>query len=139
MNLEIGVAEGMRYLDDPHWIAADRTPRVVDDGRVDVILDASQPLPFRDNTFDEIYSGRCIGTYVTTRQSFEELVRVVKPGGRITLKMFEEDLWSYMSEVHSEEYVCRMRLLELEVTQSYPDDWVEGSEVMATWVKRRID
>ena len=50
-----------------------------------VIADASQPLPFPDAYFDGLISIEMIEHIVDWRASVREMVRVVKPGGRLVI------------------------------------------------------
>jgi SAM-dependent methyltransferase len=61
------------------------------------LVAAAESLPYRDNTFDSILSSDVIEHVVDDRQSAHELVRVLKPGGRIIL--FTPNRW-YPFETH---------------------------------------
>ena len=50
---------------------------------VDIALDLSKPLPFRDNTFDLIIANHVLEHVPGWWECFKELARVVKVGGRI--------------------------------------------------------
>lgn len=86
MMLDIGSNEGIHpeadigidiILNKDSWQAWE--------GRVDVCAEASK-LPFRDNIFNKVYSGACIGTYVPPSALYE-VFRTCKQGGVIELRV----------------------------------------------------
>ena len=50
----------------------------------DLVCDATK-LPFEDNSFDEIYAGHILEHFGRNENVLEEWVRVLKPGGKITV------------------------------------------------------
>lgn len=52
---------------------------------VDVVGDGNN-LPFKDETFDEVFSCRCIGHYARV----DEAIRVLKVGGKLRLFVWNE-------------------------------------------------
>jgi len=64
-----------------------RTPN-----EADIVADAHY-LPFRDNLFDEAYSCLCVGLYTGT-QAIDEMIRVCKSDGSITIVInIEDTIW----------------------------------------------
>lgn len=70
------------------WLNADILPR----NKCHIYLDATQPMPFRDDTFDFIYAEHMIEHigYRSAQQFVRECHRVLRPGG--ILRMSTPDL-----------------------------------------------
>lgn len=53
-------------------------------GKTTLVLADAQALPFRDHTFACVTAGFSLRNMVDLRQALAEMVRVVRPGGRVT-------------------------------------------------------
>jgi SAM-dependent methyltransferase len=74
------------------WLNSDLRPR----READIFLDASEPFPFEDGTFDYLFSEHFIHflEYPGAKKSLQECWRVLKPGGKI--RIAEANLWSFI-------------------------------------------
>jgi predicted SAM-dependent methyltransferase len=63
------------------------TLNIVWDRNVDYVLDASEHLPFVDNTFDMVYSSHSLEhiPWYQVEETLREWVRILKAGGRLEL------------------------------------------------------
>lgn len=61
------------------------------------LIAAAETLPYRDNTFDTILSHEVLEHVLDDRKSIQEMVRVLKPGGRVII--FVPNRW-YPFETH---------------------------------------
>jgi SAM-dependent methyltransferase/uncharacterized protein YbaR (Trm112 family) len=59
-------------------------------------------LPFRDQTFDFIFSIGVLHHTPNTREAFIQLPRLLKPGGRIAIWVYTTDMraWSWKSDIY---------------------------------------
>jgi SAM-dependent methyltransferase len=81
----------------PGFISADRIPS---DG-VDIVCDAEKPLPFLDNTVDEIFSRHLFEHIRNLVQLFEEVHRVCKPGARVVINVpYYTSIKAYKDPTH---------------------------------------
>lgn len=86
MKLDIGCGS-MKAGED--YIGVD----VIDEG-CDVLADA-RCLPFKDEVFDEVYSNACLGVEVN---GFDEALRVLKAGGIMSIKAYDDGVYKQMTE-----------------------------------------
>ena len=59
------------------------------------VVDARQPLPFRDDSFDIISCLGLLETLPQTEQILREIVRTLKPNGKLALSLYRG--WSALS------------------------------------------
>jgi len=73
------------------WLNTDLRPRHAND----IFLDARDPFPFDDATFDYIFAEHFVQDlpYQITKSMLRECCRVLKPGGKIRLAV--PNLWSF--------------------------------------------
>jgi SAM-dependent methyltransferase len=76
----------------PGWLNTDLRPRCPSDA----FLDAGEPFPFDDHTFDYVFSEHFIHflEYPGAKQALRECYRVLKPGGKV--RIAETNLWSFI-------------------------------------------
>ena len=65
----------------PGWINVDYRPGP----GVDVVADLENPLPWSDNTVDEVLASHVLEHLVRWEYTVEEVHRILKPGGRFTI------------------------------------------------------
>jgi len=102
MKLDIGSGEFPTF---PGYIALDNQedfPNVKniqreyrEAGQQLVIADGNQ-LPFKDDSFDEIFSNQCVGYYVT---AYDEIDRVLKQDGILKLGVWNEKVVTVLWEL----------------------------------------
>lgn len=87
MRLDIGAAEGPD-LNATHHLDISSPCEAYADGVVyeNYIVADAHVLPFKDNTFDEVFSGQCLGL-LTDSPSIHEAMRVLKLGGKLTIRI----------------------------------------------------
>lgn len=70
-----------------HRIDGFETLNIVPDPNVDYILDATEPLPFEEGTFDTIYASHILEhvAWYQVQQTLNEWVRVLKSGGMLEI------------------------------------------------------
>jgi len=66
-------------------IAARRNRRLIEAARVDVVLAGVESLPFADDFFDKVLCVHVLYFWKDLDVSLREIVRVLKPGGRLAL------------------------------------------------------
>lgn len=112
---------GQRYeaqveLFDIEWPfalkASEKTPHA--------IVAATESLPYRSNTFDTILSHEVIEHVANDRQTAREMVRVLKPGGRIVL--FCPNRW-YPFETHGHYWQGDYHFGNTPLINYLPDVW----------------
>jgi predicted SAM-dependent methyltransferase len=71
----------------PGWFNVDLHPHLQPELGVQFFLDAREPFPFADGTFDYIFSEHMIEhiTYLEARTMLAECYRAMKPGSRIRI------------------------------------------------------
>jgi SAM-dependent methyltransferase len=89
-NLRRNQAKRIRHLEigpEEEPLRGFETLNIVGGRNVDYVLDATQPLPFADATFDEIYSSHVLEhlPWYRTEAILREWVRILKPGGRLNI------------------------------------------------------
>lgn len=70
--------------------ATDLAQRSGNTDRVSFRLGDSQALPFSENSFDAVINECAVGIPDDSQQVLNEMVRVVKPGGRVVI---HESIW----------------------------------------------
>jgi len=66
-------------------IAAKRNRTLIEAGRIDVVLSGVEALPFPDAMFDKALCVHVLYFWKNIDMSLREIVRVLKPGGRLAL------------------------------------------------------
>jgi ubiquinone/menaquinone biosynthesis C-methylase UbiE len=66
-------------------IAAQRNRRLIEAARVDIVLAGVESLPFADDSFDKVLCVHVLYFWKDLDVSLREIVRVLKPGGRLAL------------------------------------------------------
>lgn len=90
-GLVLDVGGGNRQIDDARYVNLDYAPYA----EPDVIGDALA-LPFRDDSFDFVYSSGVFEHLKDPKKAAEEIYRITKPGGRILIGI------AFMQPIHSE-------------------------------------
>ena len=108
---------GTRLLDG--WLNSDFSPRSTDSIRID----ATQPLPFDDSTFEYVYSEHMIEHLQRSdgERLLGEITRVLRPGGRVRISTPDLDRLIALfrpAELHTED---ERRYIELIATKSITD------------------
>lgn len=92
LDIGIGTGRSARTLEDfaDHVVGIDRVPELLEVARRSfgervqvVVADATQRLPFEDNSFDYIGSAHLLSSFSdsATRHLYAEISRLLKPGG----------------------------------------------------------
>lgn len=84
----------------------------------DAIVSAGESIPFRDDTFDVVLSHEVIEHVIDDRRSAAEMVRVLKPGGRLLL--FCPNRW-YPFETHGHYWRGQYRFGNTPLINFLPD------------------
>ena len=93
-------AAQIRHRYTPHVEAFDIEAERVLEARVETphaVIAAAESLPYPDNQFDTILSHEVLEHVLDDRKSIQEMVRVLKPGGRVII--FVPNRW-YPFETH---------------------------------------
>jgi ubiquinone/menaquinone biosynthesis C-methylase UbiE len=69
-------------------------------GGVDMVLDASKPLPFNDGELDYVYSSHALEDMLDTGGILKEWVRILKSGGYIILYVPHPDFYKGGNPCH---------------------------------------
>jgi ubiquinone/menaquinone biosynthesis C-methylase UbiE len=81
---------------------------------VDLFLGIAETLPFRDNSFDNVFHIGGINFFSGKRKAIEEMIRVAKPGSRIVI-------------ADESEHVARMAVRILRLSRHVPGGSVDIS------------
>ena len=73
------------------------------DKQVELRIESAESLSFEDANFDIIFSVNTIHHLSNPLRAVEELLRVIKPGGKIVLSDFSKQGMSLMDEIHMQE------------------------------------
>lgn len=68
------------------WLNADFVPECCPD----ICFNANEPWPFNDETFYEVYASHVYEHLTNWWGAFKEAARILKPGGRLTIKVPDE-------------------------------------------------
>ncbi len=102
--------------------------------RVSFVLGDSQALPFEDGRFDVVINECAVGIPDDSQRVLDEMVRVVKPGGRIVI---HESTWrAPMSEDEKEEIAERYGTTPLEESQWREMMETAGADEVETELER---
>jgi len=107
LALEIGLGTGSDYERNQArggaWIGVDLTGRALDHVRRRVghsgrlVQADAQALPFRDGTFDFLYSWGVLLCCPKISAAIDEVWRVLKPGGEVRLMLYHSRSWVAMA------------------------------------------
>ncbi|NDJ77690.1 MAG: class I SAM-dependent methyltransferase, partial [Chloroflexi bacterium] len=126
--LEAGCGQGMyssqirrrfTFRVDAFDIEPDRI-RVAQEDTPHALVAAAEKLPYRADLFDAILSNEVIEHVVDDRLAVEEMVRVLKPGGRIIL--FCPNRW-YPVEQHGHYWKGEYHFGNTPLINYLPDRW----------------
>ena len=114
---EFGVdVTGVDISEEMVKTAADNAEKAGLSHKVQFMLGDSQCLPFEDNTFDVVINECAVGIPDDSQKVLDEMVRVVKPGGRI---LIHESTWRVkLSKEEKDEFAERYGTTPLEF-----DEW----------------
>ena len=73
------------------------------DGLVDLKIENAESLSFKDASFDIIFSVNTIHHLANPLKMVDELLRVIKPGGKIVLSDFSKQGMRVMDKIHLQE------------------------------------
>ena len=73
------------------------------DGLVDLRIESAESLSFEDESFDMIFSVNTIHHLDNPLKVVDELLRVIKPGGKIVLSDFSKQGMNLMDKIHLQE------------------------------------
>lgn len=91
---DLAIALARQSSPDAHIVGVDFTPEMLDlgrrkiaciglNGRIELLQGDGERLPFANDTFDACYSAFVVRNLADMGQGFAEMLRVVKPGGRV--------------------------------------------------------
>ena len=114
---EFGVdVTGVDISEEMVKTAADNAEKAGLSHKVQFMLGDSQCLPFEDNTFDVVINECAVGIPDDSQKVLHEMVRVVKPGGRI---LIHESTWRVrLSKEEKDDFAERYGTTPLEF-----DEW----------------
>lgn len=112
-------------------ISGFETLNIVAAGDVDYVFDASKKLPFKDNSFDLIYTSHILEhiPWFKTKDTLLEWCRILKSGGRI--EIWVPDAMVILNELHK---------AENGESDTIPDDWknLNPNNNRYLWVSGRL-
>jgi len=97
-------------------------------GGVDMLLDASKPLPFETGELDYVYSSHALEDMLDTTPVLQEWVRILKSGGNIILYVPHPDLYKGHNSHHKfpgftpEKLISILKELNCTAVESFIDD-----------------
>jgi ubiquinone/menaquinone biosynthesis C-methylase UbiE len=62
--------------------------------RVEYVRSSGSTMPFDDNTFDAAFTNGSLHEWADPRSTFDEIWRVVKPGGKIFISDMRRDMFA---------------------------------------------
>ncbi|MEJ4112904.1 demethylmenaquinone methyltransferase [Corynebacterium kroppenstedtii] len=89
-------------------------------------------LPFADNTFDAVTISFGLRNFGDTKAGLEEMARVTKPGGRMTVCEFSTPVIPVFSTLYKE-YLMRLLPVVAKVVSSDPESYVYLAESIRAW------
>jgi ubiquinone/menaquinone biosynthesis C-methylase UbiE len=72
---------------------------------IDVVMDVSDSLPFKDQEFGYVFSSHCLEHIQNTEITLKEWVRVLRIGGYIILYLPHKDLYKGNNPDHKHDFV----------------------------------
>lgn len=93
-------------------------------------------LPFKDNAFDAATISFGLRNLVDWRAGLAELLRVVRPGGRVVICEFSHPTWKPFRTVYSEYLMKALPAVATKVS-SNPDAYVYLAESIRAWPDQR--
>lgn len=115
----------------PKRIPGFETLNVIAAGDVDYVFDAAKKLPFKNNSFDLIYSSHILEhiPWFKTKNTLSEWYRILKPNGKI--EIWVPDAMTILNELHR---------AERGENDTIPDDWktLNPNKNRYLWVSGRL-
>jgi ubiquinone/menaquinone biosynthesis C-methylase UbiE len=71
------------------------------DGFVDLCVENGEHLSFKDECYDMIFSINTLHHFTRPHKVLDELIRVLKPGGKLILSDFTEKGFQVMDQIHA--------------------------------------
>ena len=93
-------------------------------------------LPFKDNAFDAATISFGLRNLVDWRAGLAELLRVVRPGGRVVICEFSHPTWKPFRTAYSEYLMKALPAVATKVSSS-PDAYVYLAESIRAWPDQR--
>ena len=140
--LDLGCGSGWLSKHLAHYVGLDdRRDRSDGPGRR-VQADVHQPLPFRDGTFDGVIMKDVIEHLRDPFAPTAEVVRVLKPGGRVFVSAPDAQRWMWDDYTHVRPYTRKgmRRLLEdagLRVERVGYESVTPGIGIISRWTRRK--
>lgn len=72
---------------------------------IDMVLDVSKPLPFKDEVFDYVFSSHCLEHIEDTEETLKEWLRVLAKDGYIILYLPHADLYKGDNPDHKHDFI----------------------------------
>lgn len=100
--------------------------------KVPMVCGDGTQLPFADNTFDAVTISYGLRNIVDFRAGLEDMARVTKPGGKLTIAEFSTPVIPVFSTIYKE-YLMRALPAVARVVSSNPDAYEYLAESIRAW------
>ena len=97
-----------------------------------LIIADGQFLPFKSNTFDEIISNQCVGTYM---KEYGDIIRTLKPGGIIEFSIYNKK--NDISKLLGNLLINNFEIIDVQWMNGHKDD-VDDEDSFSLTIKGRL-